>query len=501
MVANIFKPLCCTFALQVSYHQFPRDEPLKKKWIVAIKRDEGPHFMISSSTKVCSKHFKIKDYIPGVASGYKILRDTAVPSVFAFSQTKTTRMSPKKRTPLPPKKAKDQATLTSLPETSEIELLPPSPTASHAPSEVGDPQGQVEKQAEEIHRLKAQCSNLKEELAEAKDRAHKLEGEKCALEHLLEEAKSETAAFCLDRFKDSPDDLKFYTGLPDYDHFSALIGFLIPEDDTNTSEPQSSQGRKRKLDQENELFLVLVRLRLGLFEQDLACRFSISQATVSRICSKWLNLMYARLATLPLWASRDVVDATMPAAFAKKYPATRVILDATEIRCAVPSSLALQSSTYSSYKSCNTFKGLVGIMPHGLVSFVSELFTGSISDRQCVIQSGFLDLQFDEGDFVMADKGFRIADLLEKKGVGLNLPPFLHNRTFSEQEVRETQDIASVRIHVERRIQRIKSFHIFDRPIPLTLAPLINQIWTVVAILTNFQSDLIAQPESANAAS
>ncbi|XP_075739464.1 uncharacterized protein LOC142784956 [Rhipicephalus microplus] len=183
----------------------------------------------------------------------------------------------------------------------------------------------------------------------------------------------------------------------------------------------------------------------------------------------------------------------MPPEFKEKYSSTRVILDATEIQCEVPSSLSLQSTTYSPYKSSNTFKGLIGVLPNGLVAFVSELFTGSSSDRECVIRSGFLDLKFDDEDAVMADKGFRIEDLLEKKGVKLNLPPFLKGGTFSPEEVKSTKEIAALRIHVERRIQRIKAFHTFDRPTPLTLAPLINQIWTVTAILSNFQSSLIQQ--------
>ncbi|XP_064475498.1 uncharacterized protein LOC135389372 [Ornithodoros turicata] len=199
--------------------------------------------------------------------------------------------------------------------------------------------------------------------------------------------------------------------------------------------------------------------------------------------------MYAKLSTLPLWAPREVIDATMPTEFLHKYASTRVILDATEISCEVPSSLSrTTSSMYSSYKSSNTFKGLIGASPN--VSFVSELFTGSMSDGECVSRSGFLGLDLEENDVVMADKGFLIGDLLEKKGVLLNMPPFLRDGTFSREEVLRTQ-AASLRIHVERRIQRIKGYHIFDRPIPLSLAPVINQIWTVTAILTNFQSPLI----------
>ena len=43
-----------------------------------------------------------------------------------------------------------------------------------------------------------------------------------------------------------------------------------------------TQGRN--LSPTEEFFLVLVRLRVGLFEKDLADRFGISVSTVSRIC-------------------------------------------------------------------------------------------------------------------------------------------------------------------------------------------------------------------------
>ena len=39
-------------------------------------------------------------------------------------------------------------------------------------------------------------------------------------------------------------------------------------------------------------FLVLIRLRLGLMEQDLADRFEISQSTVSRIIITWINFLF-----------------------------------------------------------------------------------------------------------------------------------------------------------------------------------------------------------------
>ena len=71
---------------------------------------------------------------------------------------------------------------------------------------------------------------------------------------------------------------------------------------------------------------------------------------------------------------------------------------------------------YSSYMSSTTLKSLVGITPHGAVSFVSSLYTGSISDKELTKCCGILDL-LERNDGVMADKGFNIEDLLRGKGV------------------------------------------------------------------------------------
>jgi hypothetical protein len=69
--------------------------------------------------------------------------------------------------------------------------------------------------------------------------------------------------------------------------------------------------------------------------------------------------------------------------------------------------------------------------------------------------------------------------------VKLNIPPFLGQYDqLTESDVRQTQNIAAERIHVERAINKIKNFHIFDQAIPMSLFGSINQIWTVCALLT-----------------
>ena len=70
-----------------------------------------------------------------------------------------------------------------------------------------------------------------------------------------------------------------------------------------------------------------------------------------------------------------------------------------------------QSETYSTYKSHNTAKGLVGITPDGALTFVSDLYGGHCSDKIIVEHCGIPKL-LEEGDSVMADRGFEIRDLL-----------------------------------------------------------------------------------------
>ena len=124
---------------------------------------------------------------------------------------------------------------------------------------------------------------------------------------------------------------------------------------------------------------------------------------------------------------------------------------------------------FSNYKNNNTYKCLIGISPDGTITFISSLFPGSISDKVLTKKSGILDLIASK-DTVMADHGFDIEDDVVLRGAHLSNPPFLHGKTqLSEKEVMVTRCIASLRIHLERVMERIKNFHIFDKCIPSSL--------------------------------
>ena len=70
-----------------------------------------------------------------------------------------------------------------------------------------------------------------------------------------------------------------------------------------------------------------------------------------------------------------------------------------------------------------TNKSLLGISLAGVVTFVSDLYSGSISDKQITKLSGQVDL-CEVGDAIMDDKGFLISDLSNPKGVNLIISPF-----------------------------------------------------------------------------
>ena len=117
--------------------------------------------------------------------------------------------------------------------------------------------------------------------------------------------------------------------------------------------------------------------------------------------------MHCEWGELNWWPSRDLVRYFAPTDFKSKFPTTRVIVDGTECPIMKPKQPILQQATFSTYKNRNTVKVLVGCSPGGMVSFCSQEFGGTSSDRQIAERSALRTL-CDPGDSIMADKGFSV---------------------------------------------------------------------------------------------
>lgn len=201
----------------------------------------------------------------------------------------------------------------------------------------------------------------------------------------IESTSPRVGHFCVELIANNDRLISFYTGFHSYSLFLRFFEFLGPAEFSlnywGDSEQKTTRRRKQRfLTSLNPYFLTLIKLRLELRERDLAYRFGISTSLVSKFFITWISFMYHHLKEINWSPATEQVAATLPQEFLDKYATTYLILDATEIFLQTPSDLQTQSSTWSSYKHHNTAKALVGCTPNGGVSFVSDLYVGSISD-------------------------------------------------------------------------------------------------------------------------
>lgn len=74
------------------------------------------------------------------------------------------------------------------------------------------------------------------------------------------------------------------------------------------------------------------------------------------------------------------------------------------------------------------------------------------------------------------------------------MPPFLHENQFTEEEIEETYKMASVRIHIERIMQRIRTYQIVNK-FSIDLLPFCDKIIFMCCVLVNLQPPIIKNNE------
>lgn len=270
---------------------------------------------------------------------------------------------------------------------------------------------------------------------------------------------------------------KMYLGIPNDAFF--LIKLLSQETGITTEEICSTL-HKIKL---NDTFA-----RLG-------DEFGVSASNASAVFRRTLPILAHYLKQLIVWPLKQSLKINLPLPFRARYSHVQSIIDCLEIEIQKPGSAMNQSITWSEYKKCNTLKYLISMSTDGLINFISEGFCGRTSDA-VVEQSQYLN-KLPENCAVMADRGFKnIEYLLRRKGCTLIRPPSVSNNLkLTKNEVLETRRIASLRIHVERVIRRIREFNILKpySSIHHELLDVVDDIIIVAGGLINIQSPLIAQ--------
>ena len=234
-----------------------------------------------------------------------------------------------------------------------------------------------------------------------------------------EELKKRDLIFSIEKIKENNAHLNFFTGLPNMATFVWILSLL-----TRTNDVKLCSSR---LSKENHLLVILIKLQLGLLNNDIAFRFSVCESVISRILRNWLPALAICLQPLIKWPSKCVIRSNLPECFMKKFRNCVCIIDCYEIFIERPSNLTTRAQSWSNYKHNNTVKYLIGISPTGAITFLSGGWGGRVLDKELTNQSGFFKYVNFE-DCNLADRGFLIKDELAEKGANLYIPAFLKEK-------------------------------------------------------------------------
>ena len=503
----VCKKTLSTKTKSVSMYRFPKDLAKRSQWLSVLHLTEES---IKEHHRVCSRHFPSGDgtQIPSLnlgkrfASPKKIFSPRGVRAANLATKRRRLYCGTKRQVESPsvspsntpsssrggtpsPGCSRDDPCLDASPLYAPIgEPLLSDYSMHEIPSESGDsvlsPSEGVPPVADvQVTVNAALIAQIEALEVQKKDLKYQLASKKCR--HFRVEEVSHDDSL-----------IHFYTGFQTYALLVAFFEFLGPSAILGS---EKYTKYHTKLDPLNQLFLTLIKLRLNLRERDLGYRFGICTSIVSKYFITWVCFLYCHLREVEWMPTVQQVKACLPHSFKEKYCNTYAIIDGSEIFIETPTDLQMQS-TWSNYKHHNTAKFLVACTPNGAVSFISPLYVGSISDVELTRVSGFIEqLRGKSGASIMADRGFTVKDQLSAVGVDLNIPPFMQGRKqLPANEVFRGRQIASLRIHVERVIGRIKNYAILKTKLPISMARIANQIVCVCAWLVNFQPVLIPPP-------
>ena len=185
---------------------------------------------------------------------------------------------------------------------------------------------------------------------------------------IAQQAQQKKAEFTALSLKEDDEKVHFYTGLPNYEVFEKLYQLLEPL--------LSKDDKKSTTSLFDELLMVLVKLRLGVPNEDLGFRFHELSPWLSVVFHKWITLMSVELKCLVRWPDTIALHEHLPSTFRKHFPKVRCTIDYFEIFIERPVDLHARAATYSNYKKHNTVKVFIAVAPTGSIEFISKAWSG-----------------------------------------------------------------------------------------------------------------------------
>lgn len=223
----------------------------------------------------------------------------------------------------------------------------------------------------------------------------------------------------------------------------------------------------------DQLVATLMIFKTGLSFEAVSTFFLVDPKVISKWFEKTIYELSEASKVGVFWIPKEKVQARLPNVFKKN---TRAILDCCEVDMSTPDSKINQQHCFSMNKGSHTMKFMIACSPCGVITFISQAFSGCSSDSEIFNLSKIKDL-IEPNDLILGDKGFMpIQEELHEKGAAFDvIPP-------------EKQHF------VKRVISRMKYFKIL-RFLPKNMFKYVDHILLIIAFLCNLFPDLLDENE------
>ncbi|XP_063071123.1 uncharacterized protein LOC134462129 [Engraulis encrasicolus] len=298
------------------------------------------------------------------------------------------------------------------------------------------------------------------------------------------------------------DAFEMYTGFSCYREFMAFWQVIEPSVNKMVRVSRGSRSQEEKTSDRymreslppiEEFTMYLMFISMGAEDLYLAHLFSIPPSTVLCIISLWTNFLYTLLGSGAIWLDVEQVRARLPADYKEDFGDVQVIVDTVEVNFALdppeePSKCPMFWS-FAHQKYERKMKALIGVAPHGPVTFVSPLCDGSVSDEVLFRRSGLLDLLDKDSAIMLPDEDMTVPECVKCKVYRPPPPtmPFCKPSDQTKKMIRFWNNAIGV-------LLRIRDREIFMRTMPSFVAGSYDEVFTVSLLLSNYQNAPLVGP-------
>jgi hypothetical protein len=371
----------------LSFHSC-RDDKLYKVWNKLISRKDKLWHGVGKNTKVCSNHFELGQPFPDSPNPTLYMKGYDLPEVKKRKppQQRTDRMVPEKKQidhqdHSYTNQIGDGAVCSGICQDDE-EHECETPTSDYSQQDLLNEHGYSQHKYEvcdscspvvvqlvnSMKAMQAHIDNLEQELTSTKEELQISQKHNHKSTCSQDENSSQVMDInvthsppyvTINDIKDSSALMYLHTGIQNYTTFQWILQEIshgaknmhyYRGSDSHTLKQYQRMdtkkpGKERKLGQENELLMTLMRLKLDLLDEYIAFIFGVSESTVSQILSTWIPLLSRELSGLIYWPTQEEIKQAYPKCF-HRYDTVRAIIDYTDVGVQKPSQCQFYQSDF-----------------------------------------------------------------------------------------------------------------------------------------------------------